>query len=212
MINVARLTNKQRKFVNEYLIDLNATQAAIRAGYSQKNAFKIGSDLLQKNTVNQQLTKRMQDREARTEITQDKVLNELAAIAFSNGSDFAKVTTKIQKKPVIKMIGKKTVFVFDEKTGEQLFEEYEWQEVEIKNTDDLDSDKKKSLLSIKQGKHGIEVSSYDKTKALELIGKHLGMFTDKVELSGSLAVEMNDDQKKALILKMANKIEGEAIK
>jgi len=158
------------------------------------------------------LTKRMQDREARTEITQDKVLNELAAIAFSNGSDFAKVTTKIQKKPVIKMIGKKTVFVFDEKTGEQLFEEYEWQEVEIKNTDDLDSDKKKSLLSIKQGKHGIEVSSYDKTKALELIGKHLGMFTDKVELSGSLAVEMNDDQKKALILKMANKIEGEAIK
>ncbi|NMM62068.1 terminase small subunit [Clostridium sp. P21] len=88
---MARLTDKQKKFIDEYLIDLNATQAAIRAGYSQKNAFKIGSELLQKTTVQKHMHKCMKDREKRTEITQDKVLNELAAIGFANIADYLEV-------------------------------------------------------------------------------------------------------------------------
>lgn len=88
---MARLTDKQKKFIDEYLIDLNATQAAIRAGYSQKNAFKIGSELLQKTTVQKYMQKCMKDREKRTEITQDKVLNELAAIGFANIVDYLEV-------------------------------------------------------------------------------------------------------------------------
>lgn len=85
------LTDKQKAFVNEYLIDLNATQAAIRAGYSAKNADKIGSQLLGKSRVSAEIQKAMAKREKRTEITQDRVLKELATIGFFQITDFMKV-------------------------------------------------------------------------------------------------------------------------
>lgn len=85
------LTDKQKAFVNEYLIDLNATQAAIRAGYSKKNADKIGSQLLGKSRVSAEINKAMAKREKRTEITQDRVLKELATIGFFQITDFMKV-------------------------------------------------------------------------------------------------------------------------
>ena len=68
------LTNKQQMFVSEYLIDLNATQAAIRAGYSKKTAGQIGERLLKKVEIQQSMMERMKSREKRTEITQDYVL------------------------------------------------------------------------------------------------------------------------------------------
>lgn len=76
------LRDKQRAFVDEYLIDLNATQAAIRAGYSQKTAQEQGARLLSKAIVQAALSERMKDREIRTEITQDRVLQEIARVAF----------------------------------------------------------------------------------------------------------------------------------
>lgn len=85
------LTDKQKAFVNEYLIDLNATQAAIRAGYSAKNADKIGSQLLGKSRVSAEIQNKMAKREKRTEITQDRVLKELATIGFFQITDFMKV-------------------------------------------------------------------------------------------------------------------------
>lgn len=145
-----RLTDKQKKFINEYLIDLNATQAAIRAGYSKKNAFKIGSELLQKTTVRAQLQKKQAQREQRTEITQDKVLKELANIAFANGTDYTKVV----------------------KQNNELL-------VGIVPTEDLTEEQKSAVAGIKQTQTGIEIKLNDKLKALELIGKHLGMFDEK---------------------------------
>ena len=91
---MAKLTAKQQRFCDEYLIDLNATQAAIRAGYSAKNADKIGPELLGKTRVAEYIAERKQDRVARTEITQDRVLRELAIIAFSNAADYANVIEK----------------------------------------------------------------------------------------------------------------------
>lgn len=75
-----KLTSKQQTFVDEYLIDLNATQAAIRAGYSQKTAGQIGENLLKKVEIQQSLTERMKAREERTEITQDKVIADIERI------------------------------------------------------------------------------------------------------------------------------------
>lgn len=69
-----KLTIKQETFVAEYLVDLNATQAAIRAGYSAKNADKIGSELLGKTRVKEKIQERMNQRSERTEITSDYVL------------------------------------------------------------------------------------------------------------------------------------------
>lgn len=175
---MAKLTDKQKRFVQEYLIDLNATQAYIRAGYKVKSedvAAVMGSRLLRNDNVRLKLNQAMQKREERTEITQDIVLKELFKVAFANGSDFAKVTTK----PVIKKVENPSTGEWEEKEVLQQF-------VERMDTDTLPEDKKAAIACIKEGKFGIEVQSCDKVKALELIGKHLGMFKDKVELSGQV--------------------------
>lgn len=88
---MAKLTEKQKRFVAEYLVDLNATQAAIRAGYSPKTANRIGSQNLSKVDVQTEIEKRRATLRNKLEITQEKVLEELAAIAFANGADFATV-------------------------------------------------------------------------------------------------------------------------
>lgn len=141
---MARLTEKQKRFVAEYLVDLNATQAAIRAGYSERTADRIGPELLGKTCVSAEIQRAIQARQKRTEITQDMVLRELAAIGFAKASDYAQVTA----------------------SGG----------VRITPTEELSDVQRRALSGIKEGKFGVEVSSYDKVKALELLGKHLGMF------------------------------------
>ena len=88
------MTEKQRIFVDEYLIDLNATRA-YRKAYphckSDNSAAASGLKLLRNAQIEKYLQKRLKDREKRTEITQDRVLRELADIAFSNVTDYARV-------------------------------------------------------------------------------------------------------------------------
>lgn len=170
-----KLTDKQRAFVDEYLIDLNATRAYKAVYMNVKNdetARTNASRLLTNANVKEYLNKRMKDREKRTEITQDKVLAELAQIAFANGTDFAKVV----ERPVIM----NNSYVMDPDTGQMRT----CTTVELIPTDKLPVDKRKAIAGIKEGKYGIEVSSCDKVKALELLGRHLGMFKDKVEITG----------------------------
>ena len=69
---MARMTNKQRLFVQEYLIDLNATQAAIRAGYKVDNAQQVGSENLSKLVVREAIDKALAERSRRTGINQDR--------------------------------------------------------------------------------------------------------------------------------------------
>jgi phage terminase small subunit len=79
-----RLTPKQRIFVAEYLKDLNATQAAIRAGYSEKTADRIGPELLVKTCVSEAVRNAVRKREKETGITSAKVLEQYARLAFSD--------------------------------------------------------------------------------------------------------------------------------
>lgn len=155
-----RLTDKQKRFADEYLIDLNATQAAIRAGYSPKTANEQGARLLANVSLQDYLGERMEERKRRTEITQDMVLRELAAIGFSNVTDIATV--------------EKEERTYQDAEGEE--QRYERVAVIIKETAHLTEESQKAISSIKQGKNGIEVKLYDKVAALEKIGKHLGMF------------------------------------
>lgn len=85
-----QLADKQTVFVEEYLIDLNATQAAIRAGYSANRASEIGYQLLQKTTVADAIAQAMAERSMRTQVTQDQVIRELARIGFSDMRRFAR--------------------------------------------------------------------------------------------------------------------------
>lgn len=139
------LTPKQKQFVAEYLVDLNATAAAKRAGYKDPN---FGRQLIAKTNVSAAIQEAMQRRERRTEITQDKVVKELAKVAFANGTVYARVTC-----------------------GGTL--------VELTDTDKLTPDERAAISCVKEGKYGIEVSTYDKVRALELLGRHLGVFDSR---------------------------------
>lgn len=166
------LTDKQRKFCDEYLIDLNATQAAIRAGYTEKYANTNASKLLQNTTISQYIGERQKELSHKTEITQERVIKELALIAFSNNADYAHVVEKKMKAEVDGAL----VDVLDE-DGKPVM----YRTVEPVLTEELTEEQKRALAVIKKGREGLEVKSCDKVKALELLGKHLGIFTDKIE-------------------------------
>lgn len=78
------LTPKQQLFVEQYLVDLNATAAAKRAGYSERTAYAIGRENVQKPEIAAAIQAAMTERSKRTEITMDMVVRELAKVAFTD--------------------------------------------------------------------------------------------------------------------------------
>jgi len=159
------LTAKQKAFVQEYLIDLNATQAAIRAGYSEATANEQGARLLAKASVQAALREAMAAREKRTEITQEMVLRELAKIAGVDIKDYLSYRTE------------KTVVGTDDETGEPIIDYNHI--VDLKDSDQVDG----TLISeIQLQKGNLKFKLHDRVKALELLGKHLGMFVDRTRL------------------------------
>lgn len=164
------LTDKQKRFAEEYLVDLNATQAAIRAGYAEKTADVQGPRLLGNVRVQEEIQRAMAERSARTEITQDRVLQELAAIGFSRTTDFVKIT----QDGYVKLIP----------------------------TDGLSDEQQRAVASIKEGKYGVERRLHDKLGALQLIGRHIGMFTGKE----SQHDEVEDDGLMSALEKIAGNV------
>lgn len=161
-----RLTPKQQQFVREYLIDFNATQAAIRAGYSPKTAQVIGAENLKKPMVAAEIQRLGQKTAQKLDITRESIMQELAAIGFARVTDFMRVETELTTRIGIHPI-----------TGEVINAPGGCcQSVRITNTDELPEDKVAALASIKQGTNGIEVKLHDKVRALELLGKALGVF------------------------------------
>lgn len=148
------MTDKQKRFCDEYLIDLNATRAYKTAYPSiekDETARANGSRLLTYANIKKYIEERMQERQERTEVTQDQVVKELAAIAFAKATDYAEV-----------------------RDGQVI----------IKNTTDLSDMMVRAIAGIKEGRNGVEIKLNDKGKALELLGRHLGMFKDRMEVSG----------------------------
>lgn len=151
------MTKKQKLFCEEYLIDLNATQAAIRAGYSPDTAKAIGCENLTKPDIRTRIDRAMAERSKRTGVNADRVIQELAKIAFVNATE---------------VIDPKTATVKEDALPE--------------DTAAIQSVKVKTF-----GEDGLEreIKMADKLRALEMLGRHLGMFKDKLELSGGLDTE-----------------------
>lgn len=159
----AKLTGKQRRFVEEYLVDRNATQAALRAGYSEKTAYAVGAENLRKPQIAAAVAAAQEARSKRTEITADAVLRELAKLGFANMDDFMKVgpdgaprldfssLTRDQKAALVEV----TVEEFVDGRGEEA-----------------------------RDVRRVKFKLADKRAALVDIGKHLGMFRERVEHSG----------------------------
>lgn len=154
------MTKKQKRFVEEYLIDLNATQAAIRAGYSPHTAKDIGCENLAKPNIAAAISQAMAERSKRTGINQDRVLQELARIGFAKITDIVDPdTAKIRADA---------------------------------SDDDLACIQS---IKIKPSEFGTEreVKLYDKKSALVDLGKHLGLFKDKMELTGDMDLNITID-------------------
>lgn len=168
------LTPKQERFIQEYLIDLNATQAAIRAGYSPKTANVQGTQNLVK--LSNEISKAMNERSTRTEITQDRVLRELAKIAFSDIKNFLSFKTD------------KVLIGYDD--DGKMVSDYQ-QVIEVKPSEEVDGTMIQEVSISPKGVFQFKL--HDKKSALDMIGKHLGMFKDKLELSGETGVKIIND-------------------
>ena len=155
---------KQKRFCAEYLVDLNATQAAIRAGYSPASAGSIGYELRKKPDIRARIDKGIAEQERRTGINADRVLRELGRIAFVSAPDLVNMDDATLK---------------DGASADDLAA--------------IASVKVKTIPGPMGDGFEREIRLADKLKALELIGKHLGMFTDKVELNAVEAVQIVDD-------------------
>jgi phage terminase small subunit len=162
------LTPKQRAFVREYLIDLNATQAAIRAGYSANSAEVEGSRLLRNAKVGSAVKAAMDLRAERTGITADMVLREMAKIGFSD----------IRK--AIKWQGTLVTEEDNPDGGDTLtIKNVVTNSVQLISSEDIDDETAAAISEISQNQGGgIKLKLHDKRAALVDIGKHLGMFKE----------------------------------
>ncbi|MGB4589514.1 MAG: terminase small subunit [Clostridiaceae bacterium] len=161
---MAKLTKKQQAFIDEYLIDLNATQASIRAGYSTATAGQMGDENLKKPQIKSEIEKMLAERSKRTGINQDRIVLELAKIALMKMTD-----------------------IVDPKTGE----------IRYDATDEdlacIESIKVKTIPTKSGMGTEREVKMASKMKAIELLGKHLGMWSDKLDLTVQLPIVISGE-------------------
>lgn len=157
------LTPKQQKFADEYLIDLNATQAAIRAGYSPKTAKEIGAENLTKPNIRAYIDERMAEHSARTGVNQERIIRELARIAFLDPTQ---------------LVNMDSAELRDDATADDRAA--------------IASVKVKTMSGDTEMIER-EVRFADKIKALELLGKRFGMWIDKQQVDVNGAVQIVDD-------------------
>lgn len=157
------LTEKRQRFVEEYLVDLNGTQAAIRAGYSAESASQEASRLLSIVNVQDAIADAKQKRLARSAITQDMVIAELALLGFSSMANYAA-----------------------------------WNEsgVTLIDSENLAADAMRCVAEVSQtvteSGGSTRFKLHDKKGALELLGRHLGIFNDKLALDhGKVTVNID---------------------
>ena len=155
------LSPKQKKFVGEYLIDLNASASLLRAGYRSKNPDVDGHKLLVKPSISKAIALAMAERAKRTEITADRVLQQLAKIGF------------VDIKDVVTWAGNRIRIRPSEEIDGTLLAEISETETENGGT--------------------LKIKLNDKMKALELLGRHLGMFKDNLNINANMTVQIVDD-------------------
>lgn len=169
-----RLTKKQARFVEEYLVDYNATQAAFRSGYSEKMSGRIGYQLLEKTRIQEAIQAAQKERSERLGINADRVVQELAIIGFADLASYVEWSNK---------------------------------GVTLKDSASLDEMQRRAIVEVSETSFGVRVKLADKKGALDSLGKHLGLFVDRKELTGkgggpietkSIPEDLTDEQLAAI--------------
>lgn len=161
------MNDRQRRFVSEYLIDLNATQAAIRAGYSPKTAQEQSSRLLSNVMVQEALSQEQQARSVRTQITQDRVIQEIARLGLSDIRG-----------------------VFSESGS--LLPPGEWSDDLSAAVASIEVDQRKEPSEDGERYTVTKLKLWDKNAALEKLCKHLGLYERDNEQK-QIVVNIRDD-------------------
>lgn len=162
-----KLPFAQSRFCEEFLKDLNATQAAIRSGYSQKTARTIACKLLAKAHIQAKIQSGMEKRSKRLEISADKTLTEIAKLAFSNMMDYLSIQPDGQAFVDLSKLERDQAAAIQEYTVDEYYEH------------DPDSEEKNGMRKIKK----IKVKLADKRAALELLARHLKLLNDKLDVN-----------------------------
>ncbi len=158
------MTAKQIRFCEEYLIDLNATQAAIRAGYSPASAGTVAGENMKKPQIRARIDKALAEQSKRTGANADRVVRELAKVAFANAVDMIDFDSATIKPGAVR-----------------------------DDTAAIASVKVKTIPMPDGVGVEREIKMADKLKALELLGKRFGMFTDNINMTGDIGVTIVDD-------------------
>lgn len=165
---MARLTPKQEQFVREYLIDLNATQAAIRAGYSPKTAEKIGSENLKKPDVAEAIKAAMTERSAETGINATRVISEIAAMALYDPADIMIDGEPGEEDALETIVNGRVIYGLRNPA-------------DIKR---LPENMRRAIVGWSWDRNGnFTVKLADKAKALDQLMRHLGEYRDRLEVS-----------------------------
>lgn len=181
--HMTKLKDRPERFCQEYLKHLNGTKAAMDAGYSENGAEVRAHELLRNSKIQMRIQELMEDRSVRTEVTQDEVLLELKKVAFF---DISKAYDEEGNLLSVHEMPEETRKAI---AGIEVFTELDYGS----DKDQVGDDIKKIVGKTKKLKLN------DKLKALEMLGRHLKLFTDKVEHSGSVYDNMtNEELKKRL--------------
>ena len=164
-----KLPPMRRRFVNEYLKDLNATQAAVRAGYSERSAYTQGPRLLSDPAVKAAIDAAIERRNKRLELSQDKVVRELVKIGMADIKDYLSYRT-----------AKTMVDMTDD--GEPVIDYAPV--IDLVPSEDVDGTLIQEVSISQRGVFSFKLA--DKMKALELLARHLGMLNDRVQLAGNV--------------------------
>jgi phage terminase small subunit len=177
------LSHKQNRFVAEYLVDLNASQAAMRAGYSRKRAAQSGYELVRKAAVAEAVATAQTDLAGKIGVPVERIVTELARIGFADIRD------------IVQWRSVPAASDMDEgETNPRAISV-----VEVKNADELTPHAAAAIAELSlQPSGGVRVKLHDKRAALVDLGKHLGMFAERREQASSVTVEIvrfgqNDD-------------------
>ncbi len=167
------LSNNQRIFCQEYLkLGMNATQAYMKAYKTckkEETAIASASRLLRNVKVKEYIKELQEKVEKKAVVTIEDIVNELTAIAFADRTNISKIVNEEVETDNGTMIAPNVKFT---------------------DTDKLNITEKKVIAGYKETKNGVAVETYDKVKALELLGKYLGMFTETVKIENPEATKI----------------------
>lgn len=160
-------TTKQRRFIEEYPIDFNGTQAAVRAKYSKRTAGQQATRLLKNVYIQAAIQKRIGKLTHKADVTVERILSELAKIGFANLGDYFRISK--EGEPLIDL---------SDITEEQ---SAALQEIVVEDFKDGRGDDSRDVRRVK-------IKMLDKCPALDKLGKYLGMFVDRVKLEGEVQI------------------------